>query len=123
MLPDEWTPEDFGDGGDSNSDVSIPPLSTLSTHPDQSSIAITTAQDWPIRLGWESYASEIKAGAHVKELKKLIGLCKSRKDGRLTNFLEKGLYYVRRFSIKYMKGAGLIMEGSIIHLGRVLVSE
>ncbi|KAF8346247.1 hypothetical protein F5887DRAFT_1073895 [Amanita rubescens] len=123
MLPDEWTPEDVGDGGDSHSDVSIPPLPSLSTHPDQSSIAITTTQDWPIHLGWESYASEIKAGAHIKELKKLIGPSKSCKDGGLTNFLEKGLYYVRRFSIKYMKGAGLIMKDSVIHLGRVLVSE
>lgn len=125
MLPDEWTPADFGGGGggDSDSDVSIPPLPMLSSHPNQSSIANTTMQDWPVQLGWETYASEIKAGAHVKELKKLIGPCKSCKDGRLTNFLEKGLYYVRRFSIKYMKGSGLIMKGSVIHLGRVLVSE
>ena len=123
MLPDEWTPEDFGDDRDSNLDVSIPPLSTLSTHPDQSSIATAVVQDWPVRLGWELYASEIKAGAHIKELKKLIGLCKSRKDGRLTNFLDKGLKYVRHFSVRYMKGAGLIMESSVIHLGRALVSE
>ncbi|KIL55907.1 hypothetical protein M378DRAFT_17524 [Amanita muscaria Koide BX008] len=40
MLPDEWTLEDsFGGSENSDSDVSIPPLPMLSTHPDQSSIS------------------------------------------------------------------------------------
>jgi hypothetical protein len=79
-------------------------------------------QDWPLLLGWEAYSVEIQAGAYVDKLRGLIGRCELIKNGQ-TNFLEKGLFYVRRFSIKYMKRAGLIMKSSVIHLDRAVVSE
>jgi len=116
-------PEDFsGTSGDSSSEASIPPRPSLSTNPDRPSEAISTTQDWPLLLGWEAYSIEIQAGAYVNKLRELIGRCGSIKNGQ-TSFLEKGLFYVRCFSIKYMKGAGSIMKSGVIRLDRAVVSE
>jgi hypothetical protein len=122
MLPEEWTPDAMEDGEQSDSDFSLPPLPSSSRHHLQSSITITASQDWPVRLRWESYAAEIEAGAHVKQLKKLAAPHKLNNVHQL-NFLEKSISYVRCFTVKYMKEAGLIVEGNILVLGRVLVSE
>lgn len=119
ILPADF---DGNTSGDSSSETSIPPRPSLSINLDRSSEAISTTQDWPLLLGWEAYSVEIQAGAYVNKLRGLIRRCESIKNGR-TNFLEKGLFYVRRFSIKYMKGAGSIMKSSVIRLDRAVVSE
>lgn len=98
--------------------ANLPPLPVLPTHTQPSS-EIPTIQDWPIRLKWESYAADIKASKHIKQLRTLLG------PPRVGNnhFLEKGLRYVKKFCIKYLRGSGALANAGVTDLSRVLVSE
>ena len=89
----------------------------------QSFVAIDPTQDWPILLRWESYAAEINAGRYIPQLRTLIGPPKTITNGSPADALENGLFYVKGFCIRYMKGSGTLVTGSISHIGRVLVSR
>ena len=91
--------------------------------PIQSSISMATTQDWPMRLNWESYATEIKAGEHIKNLRTLIRLPKVVKGRSRTDLLENGLLYVTCFCIKYMKGSGTLVTENISHINKLLMSQ
>jgi hypothetical protein len=121
MLSEMWNLEDVNlNQPQSIVDISSLPMPSSSVQP---STAIAATQDWPIHLKWESYAAEIKAGEHAKQLRMLIRAPKVSKAGPSANFLEKGLHYVQQFSIKYMKGSGSMAKQSVTHLGRALVSQ
>lgn len=116
LLPEDWTEEDLNNQAQ---DDIILPIFKLPCDPQalQGPI-LAVAQDWPIHLGWEIYAKEIGLDEHFNDLKKLIGPCKKG-----YNFLEKGLIYLQSYLIRYLKEAGHIIEGSVVGLAKLLVSE
>lgn len=123
VLPKGSSLETINKSASFDQPVPISNIPTLPVPPAQFSSAFAKTQDWPIRLKWEFYASEIEAGKYVEQLKMLIRPPKIRKDESSANFLEKGLLHIQKFCIKYMKDSGLIAKTSVTQLGRVLVSE
>lgn len=121
VLPEGWVPKNTGHCPDYNAALPPSDIPLLPVAPTESSSVIQPTQDWPVRLQWESYAAEIMARDHIKQLRTLIRLQRVGKAGPPITFLEKGLLYVRHFCIKYMKDSGAMVKTGIAHLGRVLV--
>jgi hypothetical protein len=118
-LPSSWSSPGGKQDDYSDSELSFPPFSP-GAMPSTETTELT--QDWPVRLGWESYSTEIGADAHIGHLKRLIRRCR-RAGSRHLHFLESGISYIRKYTMRYLTEGGLALAGSHVSLKKLLISE
>ncbi|KAF8346795.1 hypothetical protein F5887DRAFT_1072887 [Amanita rubescens] len=104
---------------DSEFDLPLPKRSISESSQSSSPNMIEQRQSWPLRVGWVSYEKEIAAASCFTFLRKLIASPKHCP----TDFLEKGLTYVRSYLRKYLRFAVFLLKDSHEGIGKMLVSE